>query len=385
MKVSIIGSTKVGYEMPISEALDLGGKSAGICYMPNDFQTILNEPGNETQKRIDRTLDNKHHSVYDHSTYNLLFEDIPKFIVMILNNEKDYATSEKSARYTKMNPTPMELEFYNKWLDILKDIIHKKYPQIKVGQVEKLAQENARYMISVFTPTTMEHTLNLKQINYIIRMMGKYIDFTPDTPFVKRVKEELYKFIIMMSKNFYVEGMDYGAKNRELSLFDHEEQREEQFGESYCTTYYGSLAMLAQAQRHRTLDYKMLLNEDVNPPFYVPPIIFDSSADLVSEWLDDISSLKDIFPQGTIVRITERGTYENFLLKCTERLCGRAQLEIMKRTELIFKKYINSGAKCFQDYVLNKGYNCTARCEFPDWKCNSPCIWGPKNALDRLV
>lgn len=384
MKVSTIASTKMGYQMPIPEALDMGGKSAGICYMPNDFQTILDEPQSETKKRIDRTLDNKHHSVYDHPTYNLLFEDIPKFIVMILNNEKNYATSEKSARYTKMNPTPRELEFYNKWLEIFKKLIHEKYPQIKAGQVEKLAQENARYMISVFTPTTMEHTLNLKQINYIIRMMNKYIYEAPNTPFATKVKEGLYNFISMMSQ-FYVDGMDYGAKNRELSLFDHEEQREKQFGENYCITYYGSFAMLAQAQRHRTLDYKMWLNENVNPTFYIPQILLGSSLELISDWMDDISSLKDIFPQGTIVRITERGSYENLLLKCTERLCGCAQLEIMQNTKSTFREYIDSGAKCFKDYVLDKGYGCTPRCLFPDWKCSSPCIWGPNEAFNRLI
>jgi hypothetical protein len=239
-------------------------------------------------------------------------------------------------------------------------------------------------MISVFTPTTMLHTLDLKQINYIIRMMNKYIYEAPNTPFATKVKEGLYNFISMMSQ-FYVDGMDYGAKNRELSLFDHEEQREEHFGENYCITYYGSFAMLAQAQRHRTLDYKMWLNENVNPTFYIPQILLGSSLELISDWMDDISSLKDIFPQGTIVRITERGSYENFLLKCTERLCGCAQLEIMQNTKSIFREYIDSGAKCFKDYVLDKGYGCTPRCLFPDWKCSSPCIWGPNEAFNRLI
>jgi predicted secreted protein len=383
MKVSIVASTKMGYEMPIPEALDFGGKSAGICYMPNDFQSILNEPQTETQKRIDRTLNSKHHSVYDHPTYNLVFEDIPKFIAMILNNEKNYATSEKSARYTKMNPTPRELEYYNKWLEKFKNIIHEKYPQIKSGQVEKLAQENARYMISVFTPTTMEHTLNLKQINYIIRMMNKYISETSDTPFVKRVKEELHKFVTAMTMSFYVEGMDYGAKNRELSLFDHREVREEQFGENYCVTYWGSFAMLAQAQRHRTIDYKMWFDES-KMTFYTPTILSDN-VDLIIEWISDIQSLGDLYPQGLLVRITERSTYENFLLKCTERLCGCAQLEIMNRTKITFQKYIDSSAECFEKEVTDKGYGCTPRCKFPNWICNSPCIWGPNNAFTRKI
>ena len=45
---------------------------------------------------------------------------------MILNNEKDYSTSEKSARYTKFeNLSGKEGELYTKWLDILSPIILK--------------------------------------------------------------------------------------------------------------------------------------------------------------------------------------------------------------------------------------------------------------------
>ena len=34
-----------------------------------------------------------------------------------------------------------------------------------------------------------------------------------------------------------------------------------------------------------------------------------------------------------LVQVNERGTIENFVLKCTERLCGAAQLEIMEQTQ----------------------------------------------------
>ena len=35
-------------------------------------------------------------------------------MAMILNNEKEYNTSEKSARYTKMKPSEEEEKLYNK-------------------------------------------------------------------------------------------------------------------------------------------------------------------------------------------------------------------------------------------------------------------------------
>ena len=75
---------------------------------------------------------------------------------MILNNEKVYNTSEKSARYTKMQPSKEEKELYEKWIEIYKEIcISAKISKNrrKKGS-EKLAQENARYLISVFTPAT---------------------------------------------------------------------------------------------------------------------------------------------------------------------------------------------------------------------------------------
>ena len=72
------------------------------------------------------------------------------------------------------------------------------------------------------------------------------------------------------------------------------------------------------------------------PKYYVPPII--KGTKLEEEWLKDISSLEDFYPQGMLVKVNERGTLENFILKCTERLCGAAQLEIMEQTDRIMKK-----------------------------------------------
>ena len=69
------------------------------------------------------TLNNGHHSVYDHTYINFNIQNIPKILAMVLNNEKQYTTSEKSARYTKITPgensviTKEEVDLYNKWLE----------------------------------------------------------------------------------------------------------------------------------------------------------------------------------------------------------------------------------------------------------------------------
>ena len=334
MKVEIIASTKVGYQMSKEEAIDFSGKEAGICYLPDDLQKLLNEDKEKTLKRADRTLKSGHHSVFGHPNYNLSLEGIPKILAMILNNEKIYNTSEKSARYTKMNPSKEEKGLYEKWITIYKKKIQEQYPTIDEKRVEKLAQENARYLISVFTPATvMGYTVNFCQLNYTIHWFEDYIKREEDNEFSKKLKPVLQEFVDKL-EGLNVKELNSDLKNRKISLFAQRKNRKEEFGENYCTTYLASFAQLAQAQRHRTLIYEMtLLNE---PQYYVPPII--KGTELEEEWLKDISFLKEFYPQGMLVQVNERGTLENFILKCTERLCGAAQLEIMEQTKITLDK-----------------------------------------------
>ena len=102
MKVSVLASTKPGYNLTKEEAIKFGGKSAGICYMPDDIEALFSEPEEKTLKRANMTLGSGHHSVFDHTTYNLSLEEIPKILAMILNNEKMYTRYKKrSKKYNK--------------------------------------------------------------------------------------------------------------------------------------------------------------------------------------------------------------------------------------------------------------------------------------------
>ena len=309
-------------------------------------------------------------------------EGIPKILAMILNNEKVYNTSEKSARYTKMNPSKEEKELYEKWIEIYKEKISEEYPIIDEKRVEKLAQENARYLISIFTPATvMGHTLNFCQLNYTIHWFEDYIKNEEDNKFSKKLKPVLQEFVDEL-KDLKVDELNSNMKNRKLSLFAQRKDRKEEFGENYCTTYLASFAQLAQAQRHRTLIYEMSFLDE--PKYYVPPII--KGTKLEEEWLKDISSLEDFYPQGMLVKVNERGTLENFILKCTERLCGAAQLEIMEQTDRIMKKYLEATKeKNPEIYEELLPYSKGARCTFPGWKCTTPCVFGPKNAMKRKI
>ena len=381
MEIKVIASTKVGYVMPKDEAVDFSGKSAGICYLPDTVETLFAEAPEKTQRRADGNIKSGHHSVFGHPTYNLSLEGIPKILAMILNNEKIYNTSEKSARYTHMEPSPQEKELYEKWIEIFKEQILIQYPKFEDKRALKLAQENARYLISVFTPATvMEYTVNFGQLNYIINWAKDYIKNAEENTFSIKLKETFKEFLASMP-DLEIEGLDSRNKNRNFSLFAKRKNRNEEFGENYSVTYLASFAQLAQAQRHRTLSYEMTLLDE--PKYYVPPII--SGTNLEKEWLKDISSLKEFFPQGMLVQVNERGTIENFVLKCMERLCGFSQLEIMQETKNIMNKYLEATKDKPELYQYLLPYSRGARCTFPGWKCVSPCVFGGYGAMIRNI
>ena len=381
MNIKIIGSTNVGYILPKDEALKFAGKSAGICYLPHNTEKLFSESEEKTIKRAENTLKSGHHSVYSHSVYNFVLEGIPKILAMILNNEKMYNTSEKSARYTKMESTGIEKELYEEWIEIYKEKIKEKYTDFDEKKVLKLAQENARGIISVFTPaTTMEYTTDFRQINYIIHWAEDFIENAENTLFNQKLKDVLKDFINQMP-DIIIPELNSKTKNRTFSLFAKRDRKEE-FGENYSTNYEVSFSELAQAQRHRTIYYEMQIKDKAS--YYVPKII--QNTDLETKWIKDLSSLENNFPQAMLVKVNERGTVENFILKCQERICGAAQLEIMNQTKDTLDKYIENTRntnKEVYEYLLP--YSKGARCTFPGFKCTAPCVFGGINALNRSI
>lgn len=402
MKVRVIGSTKPGYTLPVQDALMFAGHEAGICYMPDDFDAILAEPEKKTMGRVRGTIFSGHHSVAGHPVYNLLFEGIPKIIAMLLNNEQDYNTSEKSGRYTKMgvseedaelleefgeDPQAIgeEKEIYEKWIVKFTDMIQKEYPQIDPKTVDKLAKENARYFISVFTPaTTMGYTVDLRQANYLIGFAEQLYQTPTVDPFLIRLKPYVLELANMLRSVCNVDGLR-DNKGRGFSLFATRERCEE-FGENYCVNYAGSFAQLAQAHRHRSLTYEMTIPDLSNCTFFVPPIIQDEATR--NEYLQDMEKLKGNYPQGMLVKINERGPIEKLVLKCHERLCGAAQLEICRQTNETLKRYINAliAASGNTDlYCYLSPYVNGTKCKFGYYHCDRPCPLGPKNVHTRKI
>lgn len=375
------------------DAVMLAGQIAGICYDKEGYDHLKDEPVEKTLKRVDLTINNGHHSVYDHLSIKFYFENVPKILAMVLNNEKEYTTSEKSARYTPVIRTEgsaiteEEAELYNKWKEIFIVEISKRYSdQFSAGKIDKLAQENARYLVTVFMPTKMVYTTSLRQINYIASWMKDYISTAnPKDKFQSNLAAAMYEFIEELHRlNVLDERLMRNEKHRSLSLFGKElELREIHFGDVYSTLYEASYAQLAQAHRHRTLDYQMQMTAE--DKFFIPPIIEDND-ELVSKWLDDMNSVNSNTPQGKLVLVHECGSYWNFILKCKERLCSAAQLEIMNQTKMTLDQYIEalrlSGSHLYSDAIQ---YANGARCTFPDFECTQKCGFAEGIQLNRKI
>lgn len=310
---------------------------------------------------------------------------------MVINNEKQFATTERSTRYTYVELNDYdenikrEDQLYNKWLDIFKIKINEKYSNVyKKSKIRTLAQENARYMVTVFLPTEMIYTINLRQLNYIVSWMYNYIEKANyNDYFQKNLADAMLNFIDELNKlNLLEKDFMTNFKERDLSLFK-KRDKEEYFGDIYTTTYLSSFVALAHLQRHRTIHYEMDYTKDLG--YYIPPILEDVPL-LVSEWLKDIESVQEIYPLGKLLEVTEQGKYEDFILKCKERLCTHAQIEtcdITKETLYKYKQALEEKNHPLKDDIVN--YTHGARCTFKDFTCVEDCKNSEGKRLVRKI
>lgn len=387
MRINILGSTCPDFVLDKQEVLRFAGLVASVSRSAN----VLNfkEPNEKTMQRVQKCIAYEHFSILEHITFNLYLDGIPKILAMIINNEKAYSTTERSFRYTKVLLNTPDSQLYQKWLPIFQAQISKVYPEIPASQAELLAQENARYLISVFAPTTsMVYTVNFRQLCYIIGWMRQYVVSPSADSFSLKVKEVLKKFLNTRILDTDVCFNELAISNvtqphRSLSLFA-SIKRHDEFGENYCITYPASFAYLAQAQRHRTIKYEFAWWKKTHH-YFTPPIIVRDE-DLSSEWQNDIKSLKTFYPQGMLIDINERGSLDDFILKCMERLCGHAQIEIVRRTKNTLDYFSRLFEKTKPDLYLRLApYINGPRCTFPGYECKNPCMWKGKHALKRIV
>lgn len=387
------------------QILNFCATAARICYSKFGWEKLEKE---DKYKLIERILKSSHQSPFDHIFVNLYLSDIEKILAMTLNNERFMVTSEKSARYTIMKDIPEnEKQLYDKWFEIFQSLIKKEYKFLSDEKIKKLSQENARYFTSVFTSTKMLYTTSLRQLNYIYYW---FLDFLrneelKENSFFKKMTKSMKDFCEWMEESqllieYYISNDDKYIlnpkdKGRELSLFSHDEKlnnslcnMKDSYGYNYQITYEQSFAYLAQIHRSRTIRHKIISDPSDPIGYYIPELVYKNDK-LVMDWLEDIDTIANNFPQCQLIRIVEYGDINDFISKMMERLCGHAQCEAMKRTKrtlLHYLNYLKSHRHIFDDlYTMLLEYNNGPKCKFPSTKCNGVCEFGPTLGLERLI
>jgi hypothetical protein len=381
--------------------MTISGFCANICYSDGYSAEMIEKKIRDTDANINRfhrVTGTLHHSIADHSYITVYLGGISKMMAMILNSLEFYTTSERSARYTNVGKeaSGQEAELYSKWMDIIDSRIESRYPKIDSKRRNKLAMENARYFISVFNPSTsMVYTTSYRQWSYIAQWFDRFISEAVDTAFTLQIKSEMKTIRDSILKSGIGSTEIEDAKHRYIRFLARQTSNpivnsSEQLDEMYRVKYQCSMACLAQAQRHRTLKYVMDFIDDssIEPyEYYIPTIILDDN-ELAAAWVEDMKSVSERFPQGILVDVIESGDVQDFILKCEERLCGRAQLEVAKSTaNTLYRLYSETENPILQDILqpmFIPGERVKAKCELIGG-CKENCEFGAKEAVSREI
>jgi len=415
LKVTLLPHTpflKEDGKFDLKKAMIYQGQIAGICYNEDGLVASFQEDEEKTEKRVNMTTYGEHQSVFEHVNVGLYLQNSPKFLNMILNNEHQYSTSERSLRYTEIKDDgtlPKELiDLYNKWNNIFFIKIKDNYGHCKSDKaIKKLAQENSRYLMPVTMSTEMVHTIPLAQLNRVVYYLMDY-----EENGINGVKDDLHSQIAPHIREFIhslILGLEViderllsNFKHRSLSIFGKDiKLGHNEFGEVYSTVYKGSFAEYAQAHRHRTIYYQM--QRMLHKEYFIPPILQEDYL-LMAEWQNDMETVAKMgyIPQGEMVLISEKGTFENFVMKMKERLCSAAQLEVALQTERTRNFYANSLQADIINFDEDKEspitywkkkeildtldkYTKGARCTFPDYDCPRDCKFSEGKTLKRKI
>ena len=394
IKIKVVAATTTNEEeiaKITKEQMELdGAHSANICYTSKSYDEILEEPLEKTKNRAESNKKNLHDSVFNHDEISVYMEGIPKLLAMFLNNEHEYNTSEKSARYTMMQPSEKEQQLYDKWFEIFKREIKRQYkdePYLTELLVKKKAMENARYLISVFTRTKMRYTTSYRQFNYLYNFMNKMINKETDNELINLAKPYMEELKKAWEQTGFVTPEIYDFTGKEFSLIQDYTDFEEQFGRSYSMNYDATFSTIAEEQRHRSVNVCFSLKDE--PEFYTPKII-EYDQGLIDAWQEDIHSVSDLYPQGMLLNMNENGSYECFIRKLYLRLCTAAQLEICDLNKRMLEKYIyelkkanNPRNQKILDKLLEVSHG--ARCTFPNFTCPEPCHFKDGMTLKRKI
>jgi hypothetical protein len=389
MKVQLVGSTNTIQTQ--QEAKRWVQNHARICYSEKDWNQLIEEDFKEGL--VSSLISRGHDSPFDHFGLNFYFNGPEKALAMIFNNQGMYTTSEKSARYTIMSGMPENQKvLYEKWDNWFLKEISNRFPESNFPKLhkkggdgkttaEKLAQENARYMISVFTPTKMTHSLTWRQTNIIYHQFSNFIKENENSQieFKQRLAEGMKGFVNSDEiKKWIIQDAQVVMKGKIPLRFFREKPVEEYFGEDiYSTNYLASFASLAQLHRSRLAKYDISsgFQKEATSGLYIPSLVEASGKS--KEWLEDLETIvKTDFPQAQLLVVGERGLRENLPAKTEERECGLAQLEttrIIGNLLTRYSYYVPEMSELIQPTCLKNG------CK------KGGCAFGPSKVFDRLI
>lgn len=375
-----------------------GGKMAGVCYMPDDYFDSKIQDEEKATKRAEGNVRSGHHSVFDHGSITFQISNLPKIMAMILNSVEQYTTSEKSSRYTIMHPeTEEELKLYDKWTEKFGNLISDRYgSKIDDKMTKKLAIENARYLISVWVPTSMTWTTTYRQCAYVISWLDKLAKDCVKIPNAFNLKLEHWCNIMadgLRSQTSCYKHI-YDIKNRKIEFLTMQSYgahitENEFIGDVYQRVYTASFAQVAQLQRHRTLHYEIEFSGTPGEHgIYIPKIITDDN--LIKEFTSDYNSIAYCIPQATLVKVLEQGRAIKFFDKAKERLCGRAQLEIMENTAQTMQIFLDNKDKLSKKTLMaldevTSNNTVITKCMMRNITCTEGCIWGSVEGLYRQI
>jgi hypothetical protein len=388
MKIELVGSTEGIKDLQTAKRFIQN--HARICYTDKNWGELVEEGFKEGL--MGSLISRGHHSPFDHFNLNFYFDGPEKALAMIFNNQGVYTTSEKSARYTVMKGIPeKQMQLYEKWDRWFFDEMGKRFPESEFPKLhqkgsdgkttaEKLAQENARYMTSVFTPTKMTHSVSLRQTNILYHWFNDFIaeNENGSDEFKRRLSGAMKGFVESEEvKKWIIDEAQVKMKG-DIPLKFFRPEVEEHFGEDvYSTNYLASFASLAQLHRHRLITHTVSYGFQKGAPlgFYLPRLI--ESDDKVTEWLDDVYSVaRNDFPQAQLLCVGERGLREYLPAKTEERECGLAQLETARIVDHVLEGYVTD--------VPAIGSLIQPSCAKGGCK-KGGCTFGAKNYLERLV
>ncbi|HOD61545.1 MAG TPA: FAD-dependent thymidylate synthase [Bacilli bacterium] len=184
MKVVIIGMTMPVIYDEIEDIIeadlsmditDLVAGAANVCYNPIEIGQIFENLTSEKRaKLIDRTLNDRHMSIYEHVSFNFAISGVSRALLAQLTRHRIASFSVQSQRYCKLSEpdyiTPDSIMNHPEALseyDGLMELIWETYNQLVDSGIPK---EDARMVLPNACTTQLIMTMNIRELFHFFKL-----------------------------------------------------------------------------------------------------------------------------------------------------------------------------------------------------------------------